>query len=317
MGKYFTKRLITVIPMLLLISMIIYGVLELTPGDPLTSVLSPDQAAQMTEEQKEAYREAAGLNGPLPVRYIRWLGRLFTGDFGRSLVSGAPVSKILGARVPATLELVGLALIASTIVGIILGVIAAINQNKPIDYILTGVGVLGISIPEFFAGIVAIIWFAIKLGVLPTGGRTMTSDAWSAIDPYILPASVLGFSLMANLIRYTRGSMLDVLNKDYIKTALAKGLPARRVYIKHALRNALQPIMNLLCFRLPMLIGGSIVIEEVFLWPGMGQTILDAIATKDYPVIMICTMLTAFVVLAASLIVDMLTAILDPRVRVQ
>ena len=319
MGKYLIKRILAMIPMLLLISLLGFIALEFTPGDPLTSILSPEQASKLTEEQIEAFREANGLNGSFPERYISWLGRTLTGNFGNSLVSGAPVTKLLGVRVPATLEIVGIGLIASTLVGVALGVVAAIKQNSALDHLLTGVGVLGISVPEFFIGVIAIQFFAVKLGWLPTGGRTVENakTTWEVVRTYIMPTAVIGFGFMANLIRYTRSSMLDVLNKDYIKTALAKGVPAGRVYFKHALRNAVQPILNLVCFRLPMLIGGAVVVEQVFIWPGMGQTILDAIATKDYPVILVCTMLTAVMVLVASFLVDIITAILDPRIRVR
>lgn len=319
MGKYLIKRILAMIPMLLLISLLVFIALEFTPGDPLTSLLSPEQASKLTEEQIEAFREANGLNGSFPERYLSWLGRTLTGNFGNSLVSGAPVTKLLGVRVPATLEIVGFGLIASTLVGVALGMVAAIKQNTALDHLLTGVGVLGISVPEFFIGVIAIQLFAVKLGWLPTGGRTVENakTTWEAIRPYVMPTAVIGFGFMANLIRYTRSSMLDVLNKDYIKTALAKGVPAGRVYFKHALRNAIQPILNLVCFRLPMLIGGAVVVEQVFIWPGMGQTILDAIATKDYPVILVCTMLTAVMVLVASFLVDIITAVLDPRIRVR
>lgn len=304
--------------MLLLISIIVFGALELTPGDPLSRMLSPEQAARMTDAQKEAFREAVGLNGPVYIRYFKWLGNVLRGDFGKSLVSGMDVSQLLANRIPATIELAGWALVVSTILGILFGVVAAARQNSWVDYLLTALGVVGISVPEFFVGIVGIQLFAIKLKWLPTGGRTVfrAASLFDKIPPYIMPVGVLALGLTAVLIRYARGSMLDVMNKDYIKTALSKGIPISRVYIRHGLRNALMPIMNLLCFRLPLLIGGSVIIEQVFIWPGMGQSILEAISSKDFPVVLMATMLTGSIVLVASFLVDMFTALLDPRVRI-
>lgn len=318
MAKYIIRKMAMLILMTLLISMVIYVGLDLTPGDPLSSILSPETGKNLTEAQREAFREANGLNGPIYVRYFNWLKRALHGNLGYSLTSGVPVTKLLSVRLEATMELVGLSFIFSSIFGILLGVIAAVRQNKASDNIITTLGVLGISIPEFFLGILMILLFAVRLKWLPTGGRTVTRAKtwWDTAKPYVLPAFVLGASLMANTIRYTRGSMLDVLNKDYIKTALAKGVPKRLVYIRHALRNALQPIMNLLCFRLPMLLGGAVVIEDVFLWPGTGQSLLDAISTKDYTVVMAISLLVAMAFLVASFLVDILTALLDPRVRV-
>lgn len=304
--------------MLLLISMLIFIGLELTPGDPLTRMLSPEQAAKMDPASKEAYREAMGLNGPVYVRYYKWITEVVNGNYGRSLISGMEVSQILKNRVPATIELSLWALCISTVFGLCFGLIAAIRQNSLADYVSTIAGVVGISIPEFFLGIIAIQVFAIKLKWLPVSGRSVygAESFMQQIPNYILPACVLGFALTAALLRYTRGSMLDVLNKDYIKTARSKGLPEWKVYIKHGFRNALMPVMLLLCFRLPLLIGGAVIIEQVFIWPGMGRALLDAISGKDFPVVLMATLLTGVFVLIASFLVDLFTALLDPRVRV-
>jgi peptide/nickel transport system permease protein len=312
-------RLFTIIPMLLVISILVFAGLDATPGDPLNRMLSPEQAAQMDPQAKEAFREAMGLNGPFYLRYYKWIRGVLKGDFGRSLVSGMEVSQILKNRIPATMELALLALFISSILGIIFGVIAAIKQNTWVDYASAIAGIVGVSIPEFFIAIVAIQIFAIKLKWFPTGGRSVygATSYIERIPNYIMPALVLGFALTAALMRYTRGSMLDVLNKDYVKTARSKGLPEWKVFIKHAFRNALMPVVLLLSFRLPLLIGGAVIIEQVFIWPGMGRAILEAISGKDYPVVLMATLLTATVVLLASFIVDLFTALLDPRVRIE
>lgn len=319
MLKYFTIRLLTIIPMLIVISILVFAGLEMTPGDPLNRMLSPEQAAQMDPQAKEAFREAMGLNGPIYVRYFRWISGVLKGDFGRSLISGMEVSQILKNRIPATMELALLALIVSSILGIIFGVFAAIRQNSWVDYMSAIAGIIGVSIPEFFIAIVGIQIFAIKLKWLPTGGRSVygAKSIFEQIPNYVMPALVLGFALTAALMRYTRGSMLDVLNKDYVKTARSKGLPEWKVFIKHVFRNALMPVVLLLSFRLPLLIGGAVIIEQVFIWPGMGRAILEAISGKDYPVVLMATLLTATVVLIASFIVDLFTALLDPRVRIE
>ncbi len=317
MFKYFLKRLLSIIPMILVISIVIFIGISLTPGDPLTRMMSPEQAARLSEEAKAAFRRKMGLDAPVYVQYIKWLAACLQGDFGVSLISGMSVAKVLNNRVPATVELAALALLISTIFGLAFGIVSAIKQNSWVDYLSSVLGMTAISIPEFFLAIIAVQVFAIKLKWLPTSGRNvyMANNIWEVLAPYILPACVLGFGLTAALMRYTRGSMLDVMNKDYVKTARSKGISEWKVYTKHTLRNALMPITLLLCFRLPILIGGSIIIEQVFIWPGMGQALIEAINGKDIPVVLVAALLTSVVVLFASFLVDLLTALLDPRVR--
>jgi peptide/nickel transport system permease protein len=316
MFTYMIKRFLSIIPMLLLITIIIFIGLELTPGDPLSYMLDPDLLASQAVDIEE-FREVMGLNDPLYVRYFRWLGEILQGNLGYSIVNGASISKVLARRIPATFELAAAALFISTILGVTLGLISSIKKNSFIDYINTSIGMIGISVPQFFIGILAILVFAIRLEWLPIGGRIEYGQEglWSRFSHLVMPAVIMGIALTAALMRYTRATMLDVLNKDYVKTARSKGLPEWKVIIFHAFRNALSPVIMLLCFRLPMLIGGSVIIESVFSWPGMGKTILDAISAKDYPVVMITTMLTSSMILIASFLADLLTALIDPRVR--
>lgn len=317
MVKYFASRLLMLIPMILIISFIVFLCLELTPGDAVTAMFSAETISNMTTEQLDALRDSLGLNDPLLVRYFRWVGDILKGDFGVSYVTGKPISEVLASLLPATLKLAGFALLLSTIFGLILGILAAVKQNTPLDYGLSVLGVIGISMPEFFVGILAILAFAIKLQWFPAQGRTDVGlNAWQSLKYVVLPSFSLGLVLMAALMRYTRNSMLDVLSKDYVKTARAKGLSEWKVYTKHAFRNSLMPISVLLMLRMPMLIGGSVIIEQVFGYAGIGQRLITAINGNDYPVVLIIILMLSTISLVASMMIDVLTAILDPRVRI-
>ena len=313
--KYFVKRLLMMIPMMLLISILVFFALELAPIDPLSYLVSPDMA--MDAANVEALRESLGLNDPGYVRYFRWLGKTLRGDLGYSIVSGAPISRIVALKLPATFELALLALLLSSILGIALGMISAIRQNGMVDYISRFLGVVGVSLPQFFVAIVVVQIFAVKLRWLPTGGREVYGAA-SLLDRLpnlVLPLLTMILSMTAVLVRYTRNTMLDVMRKDYVKTARSTGIPEWQVYVKHVFRNAMGPVLVIICFRLPMLISGSVVIESVFAWPGIGSEILAGVSTGDYPVVMMSTLMTSAVILFASFLVDLLTALLDPRVR--
>lgn len=316
MLKYFVKRILLLIPMVIIISLVVFIALELTPGDPLTAMLSPDQMVSMTTEELELMREKLGLNDPMMVRYIRWLGNMLKGDLGYSVMSGKPIIDILKNLLPATIKLTMFALLLSTFLGLLLGIIATIRQNSFLDYLSSIIGVIGISIPEFLIGILAILIFAIKLQWFPAQGRTDVGlTAWQSLKYLVLPAVSLGLPLTAGLMRHTRNSMLDVLNKDYVKTARAKGLSEWKVYTKHVFRNAMMPISVLIFLRLPMLIGGSVVIEQVFGYAGIGNRLLTAINASDYQLVMIIVFMLSVVSLLASVLIDLFTALLDPRVR--
>ena len=269
MYQYFVKKLLTIIPMLLAVSIMVFLALELMPIDPINYLASPDMAANA--QNLEALRNKLGLNDPIWLRYIHWIGGMLHGDFGYSIVNGAKIGDLIALKLPATLELAGAALILSTVMGIGIGLISSIRQNSIIDYIGRVFGVIGNSIPQFFFGIVVIQLFSIKLGWLPLGGRVNPGDVtfWDRLPNLALPAFTMAIAMTATLLRYTRNSMLDVLNKDYIKTARSKGIPEWKVYTKHAFRNSLGPVLVILCFRLPMLVGGSVVIENIFFFFGI------------------------------------------------
>lgn len=315
MLKFIVKKLAQMIPMMIVISILVFFALQLMPIDPINYMVSPDMASNMANV--EALRQNLGLNDPVIVQYFRWIANLFHGNFGYSIVSGSSIAVLIAQRLPATLELALTALTLSTVIGIIIGICSAVWQNSWIDYLGRFLAVMGQSIPQFFFGICVIQIFSIKLGWLPSGGRIEPGMVtfWDSIPNLILPAAAMTISMCAVLMRYSRNSMLDVMNKDYIKTARSKGIPEWKVYLKHAFRNSLKPVLVVLCFRLPLLIGGSVVIESVFSWPGIGSIITGSVTSGDYPVIMITTLMVAASILAASFLVDVLTAVLDPRVR--
>ncbi len=316
MLKFIAKKLLQMIPMLLLISFIVFAGLQLTGVDPISFLVPPDMVANNVENI-EALREKLGLNDPFIVRYFNWIKDLLRGDFGYSIINGTSIKKLLAVRMPATFELALIALILSSVIGISIGIVSAIRQNGIIDYVGRVLAVLGQSVPQFFFGICVVQIFAIKLGWFPVNGRTSPGESgfMDAVVHLVLPVLTMTISMCSVLMRYSRNTMLGVMNSDYIKTARSKGIPEWTVYIKHAFRNAMRPVMVILCFRLPMLIGGSVVIESVFGWPGIGSVITDAVVTADYPVIMVTTLLVAAAILVASFMVDVITALLDPRVR--
>lgn len=311
MLKYILKKLLQMIPMLLLISFLVFGALQLTGIDPVSYIATPDMAAN--QKNLDLLRERLGLNKPFIIRYFNWIGNILRGDFGYSIAKGNSIGGILAQRLPATIELALVALLLSSVVGITIGILSAIYQNSIIDYVGRFMAVLGQAIPQFFFGIVIIQIFSIKLGWLPSSGRYSTYA--TPLQHFILPALTMTLSMTSVLMRYSRNNMLGVLNSDYVKTARMKGISEAKVYVKHAFRNAVRPVLVILCFRLPLLISGSVVIESVFAWPGIGSVITDAVVAGDYPVVMVTTLMVAAAILVASFLVDVLAAALDPRVR--
>src|SRR6056300_1076709 len=319
MFVYFTRRLLYLIPMLLGISFLIYLGLELTPGDILSYLLPPEAIADLKPEELIAMREALGLNDPFIVRYLYWLGGILQGDFGYSLASGVPISKLVLERIPATLELSIAALLFSTLFGVILGSISALKRGSLMDNSLTVFGMIGVSIPEFIFGLIALVVFALQLEWLPVGKRLMPGydSYWDHMPHLVMPAMVLGLIMTAGVMRYTRSSMLDSLNKEFIRTARSKGVPEWRVNFIHGLRVALIPVVVLIGFRLPMLIGGTGIIEQVFQWPGIGDLFVNAVRGQNYPLVMMISFLSVTAVLFASFLIDLLTALLDPRIKLE
>jgi len=315
--KYFGIRLLALIPKLIIISIIIFLGLQLVPGDPISRTVPPDKLAEMDPVKVEELRERMGLNDPLIVRYGTWIGDIFKGDFGYSLSTHGDINLIIANRLPATLELAALGLLWATIFGLIFGFLSAIKQHTAVDYSLTTLGIIGISIPQFFFGLIGILVFGVILKVLPVGGRMGVGEEafFDRIQYLVMPTFVLGIVYISTLMRYTRGSMLDVMSKDYIKVARSKGISEVNVNLKHGFRNALIPIMVIIIMRLPYLVAGTVIIETVFNFPGMGEMLVTAISGSDLPIVMITTLLIAVVILFASFLVDVISALLDPRIR--
>ena len=302
-------------PMAFTISALIFFASRLSPIDPINAMVPPDMASDSAN--LEQLREELGLNDHIILQYLTWLKNIATGEFGYSLQSGQKISEILALRMPATLELVLSALILSTLLALTLGLFAGAKKGGIADKLSRVLGVIGIAIPDFFIGLVLLNIFAFRVEWLPTGNRVAPGQVtlWDRLPNLILPVATLTIAMLAVLIRYTRNSVLDTLNRDFVKTARSKGVPEWRVLYSHVFRNSLGPVMVLLAFRLPLLVGGSILVETVFQWPGIGTTIIAAVTASDYPVIMVVSMIIAMVILIASFLVDVIKSILDPRVR--
>lgn len=303
------------IPMALAISAIIFFASRLSPIDPLNSLISPDAASDPTN--LAILKERLGFNDPIFVQYFNWLLEISRGNFGYSIQSGQPISEILALRMPATLELVLAALIISTTLSLLIGLIAGSNRGGLTDKFSRALAAIGISVPDFFIGLALLNILAYRVSWFPTGQRISPGQVTfvDRLPHLILPVATLSIAMLAVLIRYTRNSVLDTINRDFVKTARSKGLPEWKVMWSHVFRNSLGPVMVLIAFRLPLLVGGAVLVEAVFQWPGIGDTIVEAVTVSDYPVIMVVSLLIAVAILFASFLVDIAKSILDPRVR--
>lgn len=298
--------------MLLFVSVLTFFFVNLAPGGP-SSIMRIDATA----EQREALVQQMGLDRPVPERYVSWLGAAVRGDFGVSLLTDEPVGKRISERLPATLVLAGTSLTVSIMLGIPLGVVSALRRNRLTDHVIGLVSVMGLSVPAFWLGIVLIMIFSVELRVLPSAGiATEGADSIvSRLAHLVMPSVVLATTILPTVVRFTRSSMLEVLGQDYVRTAVAKGLGRMVVTYVHALRNALIPVVSVLGTLMPRLLGGAVVTEAVFGWPGMGRLALEAANGRDYPLVMGITMVVALVAVVTSLVVDLAYTWLDPRVR--
>ncbi|MEG0289315.1 MAG: ABC transporter permease [Carnobacterium sp.] len=314
MKKYILKRLMIAVPVLFMVSIFSFVIINLAPGNPVDLYVAPDATA----EQIEATKTALGLDQPLPVQYIKWITNLLQGNLGFSYSTRQPVTAILFSRVSPTLQLMGISLVVGYLVAIPLGIYSAVKKNTWVDYLITSNSFLGVSVPNFFLGLGLIYIFSLQLAWLPTGGMQVLGDdggVLERIQHLILPVIVLATSISGNMIRYVRSSMIDVLGENYLRTATAKGLKARDILTKHGLRNALIPIITIIGMDIPKLIGGAVVTEQIFQWPGLGQLMITSINSRDYPVLMAITLLSAVAVMAANISTDILYAVVDPRIK--
>ncbi|MDO4265477.1 MAG: ABC transporter permease [Eubacteriales bacterium] len=313
MKNYIIRRFLQLIPVIILVSMLSYLIIQAAPGDPIDNYSKPG----MTQEQLDAIRQEYNLDGSVVQQYLTWAGHVVKGDFGTSLYQNRPVAELIGERLPATLMLMGSALLLSLIVSIPLGLWAGLKKNKLTDNIIGILSYLGISIPPFWLAMIFIIIFALKLHILPSGGMR-TVNVYTNIDVIrhmVMPVIVLSLNNTATFTRYIRSNTISQLEEDYVLTAIAKGTSRPKVLFRHVLKNCLLPIITLAGINIAGLVCGSFVVETVFSWPGIGRLAMDAVNSRDYPIIMGFTMFSCIILLLGNFIADILYAVADPRIR--
>jgi len=306
MYRYVLKRLLLLIPVIIGVSFIVYFIISFAPGDPARIMAG----AEASQEDIERIREEYGLNDSVIIRYVRYMANFLQGDMGTSYMTGGSVFDLCMKKLPATAALAGVSCLFTLVISIPLGIYSAINQNTWKDNIAMVMALLGVSIPTFWFGLLLILLFALRLGWFPSGGNETPLSI-------ILPALTLGINMLAFMTRTTRSSMLDVVRQDYLMLARAKGVTEKKVISKHALRNALIPIITTLGLEFGGLLGGAAMTESVFAWPGLGRLVVDAINQRDIPLVTGCVLITTILVSVVTLIVDILYAFVDPRIKAQ
>lgn len=311
MKKYILKRVLGLIPLLLIISFFSFMIIQAAPGSPIDNYLQPG----MTEEQIEDLKEEYGLNGNLAEQYWHWLSHVLHGDLGTSIVRHRPVTDLIAERLPATLMLMGCALVIAIVVAIPMGLLAGLH--KKLDRVISTIIYLGISIPPFWFAMIMVLVFALGLHWFPTGGmRTLNVNTTSdLIWHMVLPAIVLSLNNMAVFTKYIRSNTISQLEEDYVVTARSKGTNKRKILFKHVLKNCLLPIITLVGINIAGLVCGSFVIENIFSWPGIGRLCMEAVGNRDYPVIMGYTMFSCLILILGNLLADVLYAVADPRIK--
>lgn len=312
MGRYLLRRLLQAIPVIFFSTFIVFMVIHLIPGDAAAVLAGPNA----TPEALAAIRKEMGLDQPLLVQYVLWVGHVLQGDLGKSTLSGQPIIKLLQTRAPATIELTIAAMMISMLIALPLGILSATHVRGRLEWLISTVQSLWLAIPNFWAGILSIILFSLVLRWLPPGGRVAdASDIGGTIKSLILPATTLALYLAAGLSRFIKFNLLEVFFDDYVRTARAKGLASTTVVYRHALRNALLPVVTILGVQFASLLGGTIIIESVFSWPGVGGMMLDGISNRDYGVVQAGLLLLVLLFVIINLLVDLSYALLDPRIR--
>src|SRR5919202_2488952 len=311
MARYIVRRILLMVPVAFLVTVIAFLLLRLSPGDPVLIFAGEERDPAVLAQ----IRTSLGLDQPLPLQYVAWIGHVAQGDFGRSIRTRQPVREAIIERLPATLELGGAALLLSATVALSVGTLSALRRNSGVDLLATGFAIGGVSLPNFFLGLVLILLFSVVLRLLPPGGcAPFTQDPGDNLRRLILPMITLATAGMAENLRQMRSSMLDVLGQDYMRTARAKGLPQAAQVTRHALKNALMPVVTLLGIRIGEIIPGAVVTESVFSWPGVGRLVVDSIGGRDYPVVQAVVLLSALAFMVSTLLVDVVYSWLDPRI---
>ena len=318
MGRYIIRRLLQAIPLLFLLSVFMFALIHLIPGGPDQVIFNP----HLTPAARAAMRTRFGLDDPVPIQYLKWISRALVGDFGFSFSTNLPVTYILGQRFPATLQLFVPALLLALILAMVLGVVSGVRQRSITDYSLTTLSYFGIAMPIFLFGVFAQYIFGVVLHVLPTSGMETLGYQLSPIDAFvdhlqhlIMPMIVLSIAFIAGWSRYMRSSMIEVVKQDYMRTARAKGVGPTTLLVRHALRNAVIPLITVVALDFGAVAGGATITEGVFAWPGMGLLFFQSLEIRDYPVLLAMLMISAVFVIGFNLIADILYAVMDPRIR--
>jgi peptide/nickel transport system permease protein len=313
MGRYILRRLLQAIPVVFFSTFLVFMVIHLIPGDAAAVLAGPNATA----ESLAAIRTEMGLDQPLLIQYVVWVGHLLQGDLGRSTLSGQPIIKLLQARAPATIELTVAAMVISMAIALPLGILSATHVRGRLEWLISTIQSLWLAIPNFWAGILAIIFFSLVLHWLPPGGRVADgNDLGNSIKSLILPSTTLALYLAAGLSRFIKFNLLEVFFDDFVRTARAKGLDNTAVVYRHALRNAMLPVITILGVQFASLLGGTVIIEAVFSWPGVGGLMLDGISNRDYAVVQGGLLLLVLLFILINLLVDLTYALIDPRLRI-
>ena len=314
MLAYTLRRIAQLIPVLLVLSMAVYGFVEALPGSVVDTLVGTEGGD--IEEARAILTKEYGLDRPVHERYVLWLGRALQFDFGKSLVTRRPISTELLSRIPATVYLASVGIVLSMLIAVPLGTFAAVRRNSGVDYTAQVTSLAGISIPEFWFAILCVLLFSLYLGWLPSSGYVSPfEDFWGSLQFLILPAAAIGFRQAAFTTRLTRSSMLDELSKEYVDTARSLGHSERKVIFKYTLRNAMIPTITISGLQLANLLGGTVVLESIFAWPGIGRAIFEAILQRDYPLIQAGVLVLGAIVVVMNLLVDLTYRLLNPRVK--
>ncbi|WP_233237323.1 ABC transporter permease [Bordetella sp. LUAb4] len=312
MIKLILRRVIVAIPTLILVSIIVFTLQKLLPGDPVLTLAGEERDPAVLDYLREKYH----LNDPMPVQYVAWVKQVLTGDLGKSLRTDVPVTELIAQKLPVTLQLAAMAMVLALIVGIPTGILAAVRKGKLTEYGANVAALSGMSIPNFWLGIILIMVVSVQLRWLPASGYVSPSeDFWLSMKTMLMPAIVLSTSLAAYLMRHTRSSMLEALGADYVRTARAKGVSPRNVVLRHALRNALMPIITLVTLLFGELLAGAVLTEQVFTIPGFGKLVVDAVFNRDYAVVQGVVLCVAVGFIAMNLLADILYIVVNPRLR--
>jgi len=307
------RRFGQILPTLLILSVLIFGLQQLMPGDPALILAGEERGDPQVLEQ---IRAELRLDRPLPEQYLHWISRVAVGDFGFSWRIREPVGALILEKLPVTLQLASMAFLIAVLIGVPMGVLSAVRRDRPLDWLANGVALFGISMPNFWLGIMLILLFSVQLGWLPPSGYVpLTEDPVQSLATTIMPAFVLGSGIAGVLMRHTRAAMMTALGQDYVRTARAKGLAERVVVAKHALRNALIPVVTLGTIEFGRLLAGAVLTEQIFTIPGFGKLIVDAVFNRDYPVVQGVVLATALIFILLSLVADLLYMAINPRLR--